>query len=331
MINFIYTVIFLCIFSTAAISQDIVDDVSSPISSLREGELFNETIRIISQSRKIFILTNNNENLSKGDFITLALDNKPITRALVAKNHGNLVGIKILKILTLKGWAKLRKDADIQIARGDDSFLFKKEKPKEEKVEEVTKIETEEDLYNEKEIDLGEFDENSRHIKPDNLVAASWSQLELKNTDESTIASSQWFFQWGYQFADNIWAEASYGRTKISDFPSTSIQTLVNNFTVRAKYTFKLPLYSYLMPYIGFQMVTTSSPDAGNVEAKDSTDEDQVADAKDASEEEEDLVNDLSAQNVIVGVTLLRRLVPGWFVKVDLGIDAVNVGVSIEF
>ena len=34
---------------------------------------------------------------------------------------------------------------------------------------------------------------------------------------------------------------------------------------------------------------------------------------------------------LIFGVTLLRRLVPGWFLSIDLGTDSTNVGVAIEF
>jgi hypothetical protein len=34
---------------------------------------------------------------------------------------------------------------------------------------------------------------------------------------------------------------------------------------------------------------------------------------------------------LVAGVTILRRLVPGWFIKADLGTDQLNIGFAIEF
>jgi hypothetical protein len=73
------------------------------------------------------------------------------------------------------------------------------------------------------------------------------------------------------------------------------------------------------MPYIGFQSFTVSSPDAGK--------------GTSASQNEEELatINDLKKTGPVFGVTLMRRLVPGWFIKTDLGSDVINLGFSIEF
>ena len=109
-------------------SQDVLDDITQG----SEDNVFAESIRIISRSGKTFIMTNTNQLLNKGDFITLAFDEKsPVARAVVAKNHNNLVGIKVLKVYSLARWAKLKKGLELQIIKGDDSFLFKvkKEKP----------------------------------------------------------------------------------------------------------------------------------------------------------------------------------------------------------
>ena len=71
---------------------------------------------------------------------------------------------------------------------------------------------------------------------------------------------------------------------------------------------------------MGFQSQTVSSPDAGkgNITATQ-------------ADRERNIVDDLNKTGIVVGVTLLRRLVPGWFVKADLGTDVLNVGVAIEF
>src|SRR5690606_5797144 len=91
--------VYLCLLSPLSVTaQSLVEDAN--ISGGYEGadNVFIETIKIISNSKKIFILTNNNQQLGPGDFISIALDNTLAARAVVAKTHQGQVGIKILKI-----------------------------------------------------------------------------------------------------------------------------------------------------------------------------------------------------------------------------------------
>lgn len=310
---------------TNAQSQSMVNDIAAPIELGDSREMFTETIKIIARSRRVFILTNTNQMLNKGDFITLILNERdPVARAVVAKNHNDLVGIKILKIYSLKRWALMRKDLDIKILKGDDSWLFKKEAPKEDKSEEVVKIESEEDLYDDKTFidkDLDMFGKDTRLIKPDNIVSAAYSRYTINNDlSGDTEVYNEYSGSWSYQFADNIWVEGLYGRILMNNVPANNTQTVINDLTVRVKYTFQAPLYSYFMPYIGFQIHNVSSPDAGNVK-------DDAA----LAEKELAFVDTLEKQRFVAGVTILRRLVPGWFVKADLGIDTFNLGFAIEF
>lgn len=303
-------------------AQSLVEEISSPVLLGESAEIFTETIRIISRSQKIFILTNTNQMLNKGDFITLLLNQKgPVARALVGKTHDGSAGIKILKVYSLKRWQLMRKGQDVQILKGDDSHLFVEKKAKEPE-EPKEEINSEEDLYDidlKAEEDLNFFTKDNRYIKPDNLVGVGYSQLSFKNNlnvETQTEQHTQLNFSWGFQFSDNYWVEGLYGRTLISDFPATGAQTLINNFTLRLKYTFKLPLYSYLMPYVGFQIYDVSSPDAG---------------IGDNAEKENQLIDDLGEDQAAFGITLLRRLVPGWFIKADLGNDILSIGAAIEF
>lgn len=325
----IYKIIFLLpliIFAPSinnAYGQSLVEDIGSPIAYGDSAEMFTETIQIIGRSQKIFILTNSNQMLNKGDFITLVLNQKePVARALVGKTHDGLAGIKILKIYSLKRWALMRQGLNAQIIKGDDSKLFVDPKKPEE---EQPQIESEEDLYSlegEIEGDLEFLNKDLRHIKPDNLVGGSYSQFSFEHDlqpDPQTESHAQLAFSWAYQFSDNYWVEGLYGRTMINDFPAKSKQTLINNFTVRLKYTFKAPLYSYIMPYIGFQLYNVSSPDAG------------VGTDPTQNQKEEDVVAQLEEDGPAVGVTLLRRLVPGWFIRADLGNDIMSLGFAIEF
>src|SRR5688572_19808161 len=117
-LNTLYLCLFL--FGTSTINaQSLVDDVN--LSTGTEEGTFLETIKIISGSKKIFILTNNNQQLGPGDFISLAIEKKLAARALVAKTHQGQVGIKILKIYSMTQWGKLRRDQEVQIIKGDDS------------------------------------------------------------------------------------------------------------------------------------------------------------------------------------------------------------------
>ncbi len=311
-------------------AQDLIDDLNSNIGLGSNVAQFSETINIISRSGKIFILSNTNQLLNKGDFITLSIkDGGPVARAIVAKNHDGQTGIKVLKVYSLSRWQMLATGSLVDILKGDDSFLFKpKNEEKKEVADNEPKIESEVDLFSDignVEADLNTFYKDTRLIKPDNVVTVGYSQLSFVDEySEDTVVGNQFSFAWAYQFSDNFWAEALYGRTLIDGYPEESSQTIVNNFTARLKYTFEAPLYSYLMPYIGFKMVTVSSPNAGVIAGD--TDADQIR-----AEAELKTIDDLEQSTLVVGVTILKRLVPGWFFKADLGTDMVSAGVGVEF
>lgn len=316
-----------CIFQVHA--QTLLEDVGATDTISGGESIFSETINTISRSGKIFIITNSNQLLSPGDFISLILkDSGPVARAVIAKTYQGQAGLKVLKIYSLKRWGLIRKGISVNILKGDDASLFQPKK-KVEKVEDIaSQIESEEDLFNEKEIidsDLSDFYKDTRLIKPDNIITAGYSRLSF--TDEGsgdTINNNQFNFTWALQFSDNYWVEALYGRTQIDNYPQQSNQTIINNLTARIKYVIKAPLYSYFIPYIGVQTFSVSSPDAG-VALGDSKDD------IDQAEAELKTKKDLEKTGIIVGVTVLRRLVPGWFLRVDLGTDITSIGFGIEF
>lgn len=315
---FLLTLLFL---TNVSFAQTLVEEAKAPLSAETQEGVFVETIKIISASKKIFILSNNNQQLGQGDFISLALDNKLAARAVVAKNYDGQTGIKILKIYSLSQWARLRKGQEVQVIRGDDSMFGKK--VVEQKVtptEEAPQIKSEEDLFNDRvTIDDGEFDDGSkRHIKPDNVVSVGLGFLSAKDLNNEEARATQFSGSWAYQFTDNWFAEFTYARSQLEDYPAKGAQTLVNNVVGRLKYNFKAPLYSFIMPYIGFQSQTVSS-NAGKT---------GIA-ATDAAELE--VVDELKKTGPVFGVSILRRLVPGWFIKGDLGSDVLNLGVAIEF
>ncbi len=318
---FIYLI--LCI-STPALAQSLVDDANLSTSPEGSENVFTETIKIISGSKKIFILSNNNQQLGPGDFISLALDNNLAARAVVAKVHQGQVGIKILKIYSLSQWGRLRRNQDVQVVKGDDSLFGKKSTaPKETEGE--GKIKSEDDLYSSDVVvddETGVFDENkNRHIKPDNIVGvtgALFDAAEVKSRG-GTVRTNEFGISWAYQFADNYFVEGIYGRALLDNFPGDGTQTLVNHLTARLKYNIKGPLYTFFMPYLGFHSYTVSSPDAGKTNNSVTNEEQLTA------------IDNLEKSGPVFGITVMRRLVPGWFIKADLGSDILNVGFAIEF
>lgn len=319
----VFVYLFLCI-SLPVAAQSLVEDANLATAPEGSEGFFLETIKIISGSKKIFILTNNNQQLGPGDFISLALDNNLAARAVVAKTHQGQVGIKILKIYSVTQWGRLRRDQPVQIIKGDDSLFGKKvaEKAPETPIE---KIKSEEDLFTGDVIvedDIGVFDENkNRHIKPDNVVAITGAFFDAAEVAprSGTVRSTEFGISWAFQFADNYFAEGLYGRSLLDNYPQDGSQTLVNHLTARLKYNIKGPLYTFFMPYLGFHTFTVSSPDAGKTNNAQ-TNELQLA-----------AIDELKKSGPVFGVTILRRLVPGWFIKADLGSDIINVGFAIEF
>lgn len=259
-----------------------------------------------------------------GDFVSLALDDKLAARAVVAKTHQGQVGIKILKIYSVAQWSRLRRDLEVQVVKGDDSAFGKK--PEVTSAESVTsKIKSEEDLYTGDvvaDLESGLVEENkSRHIKPDNVVSISGAYFDANEIASRGGKMRQPMFgvSWAYQFTDNYFLEGVYGRALLDNYPADGSQTLINHLVGRIKYNIKGPAYTFFMPYIGFQSYTVSSPDAGK------------GTSATQNEEELTVINELKKSGPVFGVTILRRLVPGWFIKSDLGSDIVNLGFSIEF
>ncbi|MFA6237150.1 MAG: hypothetical protein WC635_07475 [Bacteriovorax sp.] len=308
------------------------DRIDSVISGDQAPNLASETIKVISPSKKIFILTNDNQTYSKGDFISLLIANKLVCRALVAKTtDGKLSGIKIVKIYNLNLWKQLATGKEVLVLKGDDSYFTNKEKAPEKSQEknskEESKLQTDEDLYNSTSLgnddDLSLEESSNRLIKPDNLLSLNVGLIEGKDVDGASKRYTQINGAWSYQLTDNIWGEAGVGTNTIRDYPASGLDTRLINITVKAKYTFSAPFYSYIQPYVGYQTILANSPGAG-VDPEDGTTQEQL-DAEVA------LVDDLKKSTVVFGATILKRIVPGWFVRADIGTDIINGGLTVEF
>ena len=318
----------------AVYAQNVLDDIEEEDrietgSTENAPNLVAETVRVISPSKKIFILTNENKTFSKGDFISLLLGNKLVCRALVAKTTDeSLSGIKIVKIYNVSLWKQMAVGKEVLVLKGDDSYysnLERAPKTPAENAKSNSKVQDEDDLFNSTTLnddDLSLEETSKRLIKTDNLISAGVGMISGKDVDGATKRYTHMNGSWGYQISDNVWAELGVGTNTITDYPATGIDTRMVNFTGKFKYTFNAPFYSYVMPYVGYQILNVNSPGAG-VEANGETDEEL--------QREIELVDDLKKSTVIFGVTVLKRIVPGWFIRADLGTDILNAGLTLEF
>jgi len=315
-------------------SQSVLDEIDVSKSESRLfPDLATEKVQRISFSKRIFIISNTNNSFSTGDFISLISHEELVARAVVAKLKNGSAGIKILKIHSLEDWKKLGENSVIQVLKGDDSIF----KSKSERVEEIAgsdssevqKLLEEEDLFNKTTIlsdDLTLDENKNRIIKQDNIISLSYGTVQAIGSDGATERYAQPSGQWAYQIDDNIWGELSFGQNLISNFPEENLDTKLTNLTIRLKYTVRAPFYSFIQPYLGYQIIDASSPGAG---VADPTANPQPTDEELAREIQ--LVENSASNSVIFGVSLLKRLVPGWFIRADLGSDIISAGVALEF
>lgn len=306
--------------------QSVVDEIDSFDSGLEVApgspELSTEKIEKISASGRIFILSNDSSSFGKGDFISILLDNKLVNRCLVAKTVSGSGGIKIMKVYNPELNKLLRPGMKVQVIRGDDSY-YKLRAKQQGKDEKNALIEDEEGLFDETtllEDDLNLEENNKRKIKTDNIFSLYLSQVEGQNADGDTTRYSQIGGAYAYQVDDNIWVEAGYSESLINDYPDAELDTKYTSLVFKVKYTVEAPFYSYIQPYAGYQITSASSDGIGSGD---------VSEARAALDQE--LVDDLNKNRVVFGVTVLKRLVPGWFARLDVGSDALNFGFGLEF
>ena len=313
--------------NTLCYGQSVIDDITNQDENSLLPNLSGEKIEKIAPSRKIFLITNKNQSFRKGDFISLIFKGTMFARALVAKDMDGLSGIKILRVYSPQTASFIQPGHPIQVIRGDDSF-FKGGSLNSADGEKGLVLENEEDLFNktalwENEENL-ELDEKQSLIKQDNIISVWYGQIEGTNIRGESTRYGQILASWGYQVGSNIWAEASYGQNIVNDYPQVGLDTKLQNFSIKFKYTISTPAYSYIQPYVGYQLVTPDSPGAGKQSSSDPVSPEQL-------DLELQRLELLKKNTPIFGLGMIKRLVPGWFVKFELGSDIMGLGLALEF
>ena len=319
----------LLLYPMQSSGQSVIDDINAVYPNESVSELFQEEILKISLSKKILLISNDQKNIAAGDYISLLINKELAVRAIVAKLKNNTAGIKITKIYSGNHWNLIRTGLKVDILRGDDSYYLNamKQKGKVKLEDDDDEILSEEDLFksaaNDLDKDASLNEKTKRAIKTDNLIGLSYGLISGLDNNGGDQQYDQFGAHWAYQVFDNLWAEFFYGQSLMNGFPNNDIDTTLTNYIIRVKYAFKAPLGSQVLPYLGFKISNADSPDAGKASGT-TTDATVLA-------QEESLVAELNQNTVVLGVSLYKRLVPGWFIKADLGTDILNIGFCIEF
>jgi hypothetical protein len=305
--------------SFSALSQTVLEKLSDEEEVISpSGALVVEKIEKISQSKRIIVLSNENQAFNMGDFISLLIKDKPVARAIVAKIKENIAGIKILKIYAQPEFDALALGNEVQIVRGDDSSYFKTKVEKD--------IPKEEDLFDKEAIsdeELGDADDKKDYL----IVNSSIFNVALGSIDSINLAGQSTRYgqlnaQYSYQVKRNFFVNLLYGQNTITDFPNFGLDTTLYNITARVKWTFQIFWEILLQPYAGYQVLIADSPGAGQ-NGGDNTSQPQL-------NAESALVDKMEDSKFIFGLSTLIKIVPGWYVQIDLGTDIANAGFSVE-
>ena len=323
--SFLIKTIILSLLNFPLYGQEILNSLGS--RSDQKNNLIQEKIIKISADKRIFILSNNN-SFNEGDYISLLLQGTIIARALVIKIKNNRAGLKIIRKKD-EIWKDLNAQTKVGIIRGDDSY-YKNSKKEKDLVKGISNIsiQSEDDLFDPKIIltdDINIEKTRNRIIKTDNFMGAMISRVEGLDTQGSVKTYNQITGSWSYQFEQNMWVEFAYGQNIINDYPNNGLDTRLSNIVAKAKYTIAAPLYLYIMPYIGYLVTDAYSPGAG-VPPVNQNDQSTLD-----LEQEIRKVENLKTRGVVFGLTIYKRLVPGWFARLDIGSDSFAGGFFLEF
>jgi len=338
----LFVLLFALTISNLKISyaQTVVEDLqsSSTVAGTAGSRLFNEKIKTISSNKRIIILTNDNQKMISGDFVTLIQNEKPIIRGLVVKTRDDRTGIKVVKIYSEGYWSNLKMEQDIAILRGDDSYYWKQVEDEKKALTTKSNSSTNDPisadlnlLINDSDLKDNSADYNSRYIKSNNMIHFTIGSLKSVGIASDNSNYLHYRFAWSYQLIANWWTELGFGYSVLKKFPANDIDTSLNVFSIRLGRVFEMPFYSFLMPYLGWQKGFAKSPGAGSLLCTSSCDPTQIRNDQERASLELGLLGEIQKQSVLFGLTYFKRLVPGWTLRFDVDNTFLGAGLIMEF
>ncbi len=318
----IIVILFSC--PVLAFGQSLLAEYAQNANFPVQERLTKEKIVKISNTKRVIILSYQNRGFLPGDYVTILFNDKHVARAVAAKTTEDArAGLKIIKVYDLELWNSLIEGKEVQVLRGDDSYYLNRTAgdPNDPAQKEINRITSEDDLFNDStylEEDLEIESNKKRKIKTDNIFTAGIGFIDTVDLEGNSSSDSTYGFSYMYQMADNVWVEGGYQFATLNGFPTTEVSTALTTLTFKVSYVFEAPFYSYILPYAGYRLMSLDSPDAQDGDTVD--EEDQTK-----------LLQQVESTGPVAGVTVLKRLVPGWFARLDIGTDIISFGGSFEF
>lgn len=278
-------------------------------------DFFQETLLDISLTKTIFILSNTNNKLQEGDFLTISLKGKSICRALVTKIQDKKAAINIKKIYSLTYWSLLKKNLILDILRGDESELISQSfKKKDLNVKNNDLENSLQDSFEDIESTENKFFyiglSLGLDVKKDSL---------FENTKKYKFFP-QYLLQIGFKY-HVLRIENFFGLSYYSQYPSEGMSTFLLNAFPRIKLEFSPNNSLFLGCFAGMRVpFYISSEDAG-------TSADPVL-----AENEKTLINYLRTYNFDFGIYAITKIVPGWSVEFSSSLQIpIQITLQAEF
>lgn len=317
------------LFSNTVGAQSVIDELKAVSQGdlPLKNQLFSETITTISTNRRIFIVTNSNNKLLMGDFVSFIKDNQLVIRALVVKTRDDRSGLKLVKIYNQNLWGSLATGYNVELLRGDDSYFLAQlnkerealiETPKEIASQATTALTADEQMILGKDFTFDDKADKNRKINADHLLYFTLGNFNSLSTNGDSDSYIHYRVGWGYQIFSNWFTDLSYGYTVLKKYPEVDIDTALNTFTAKFGYIFQLPVHSFIYAYAGVYDSIASAPGAGE----------SVSDAQAKLEIER--LNDVEGIGYLGGISFYKRLVPGWTFKLDLDLKNIGAGIMVE-
>lgn len=131
--------------------------------------------------------------------------------------------------------------------------------------------------------------------------------------------------QLGIRMWKNLWAEGAFYQKMINDFPAMGLDTKVDTFIAKLKYSIDFTSYFHIQPYISYMKVSANSPSAGIVDGGligTITDAELLKELNDVAK--------INTSKIALGATLMLSL--GRFIsRIDLGSDAFAISTGLLF
>lgn len=320
--------------SPSSYAQSVIDELRAVSKGdlPTKNQLFSETITTISTNKRIFIVTNSNNKLLMGDFVSLVKDNQLILRALVVKTRDDRSGLKLVKIYDQSLWKSLTTGQDTQMLRGDDSYFLAQIQKEQESILDQNKnsensnvasnaseaLSAEEQLILGADIKLESTVDKNRKINANHLLYFTVGNYRSLSTNGDADTYMHYRVGWGFQVFNNWFSDISYGYTILKKYPEVDIDTALNTVTFKFGYIFQLPIHSFLYAYAGIYNSIANAPGAGE----------GVSDAQ--AELEIQRIRDIEGLGYLGGISFYKRLVPGWTFKLDVDLKSVGAGIMVE-